>query len=259
MSNQTMVEQQRNPIDAVFTTCLLNDGKILDADLHFQRIHDHAERLRIRLHPEIRKNIIKSICDQLKDHSSSSSPELLRIEICRDENILCSTRPLPAYQPFLQAISMELPNWNQAVLGCKHGDWGPYKHAHEIAQQHHCQLAIFMNNNTIIDADRATPVLLDRDGVLWMSAERYGAVRSLTLESILNDVKALGFEVQYGHITEKMILHCRELLAVGTGIGVATIDRIDGIEIGEQSQFAQHIYECLQHHRNNSQSWLNIW
>ena len=47
MSNQTMVEQQRNPTDAVFTTCLLNDGKILDADLHFQRIHDHAERLRI--------------------------------------------------------------------------------------------------------------------------------------------------------------------------------------------------------------------
>ena len=97
-------------------------------------------------------------------------------------------------------------------------------------------MAFLCEDGAILDADRGTPVLLDQDGVIWTPDPEHGSVESITLGLIRPHVESRGFIFRTGRLVESMIQHARELLVVGTGLGILPIAEIDDQDVGEGSR-----------------------
>ncbi|MDA0715322.1 MAG: aminotransferase class IV [archaeon] len=255
-----MALAEMQPVDAVFTTCVWDGcGNLLDGRLHFNRMNHHADRLGIQLPSSLESEVFKQLQPHLKNESQPQRPsELLKIEVHADGNVKISTRTLPPYQAYLRAMSIAAPRWSGAITGCKHGAWRPYLEARDIANQHQLDIALFMHENNVVDADRATPCLISEDGVLWISSQQFGGVASITFEAIQKELEQHGFAIQFGCLTERMIRSCRELFVCGTGVGFAQIIEIDSIPIGSSQSITNEIHQLYIQHQNNKVSWSSL-
>ena len=79
----------------------------------------------------------------------------------------------------------------------------------------------------MIDGDRATLIILDKDGTAWVSSEEYGSIRSITIELIKSHLRKNGIPLSFGKITSELILRSSDAIMVGTGLGVTRINSID--------------------------------
>lgn len=248
------------PTDAVFTTCLWDGrGYVLDWPLHLKRLEEHS----IRLGFELPADMAKKISDQLEPFLTNQSEfkgvhQLLRIEVQKNGSCDVTMRTPPTLQRQMRAISVEAPQWNHTITGCKHADWLPYIEAKSLAKSHGTDISVFMHDNAIVDADRATPALITNDGELWVASEQQGCVRSITLGGMLDKMVAHGFSIRYGKLTERMIRTCREFVVFGTGVGVTQITEIDSIRIGTTQSIADELRTCLALHREDPKSWTKV-
>jgi branched-subunit amino acid aminotransferase/4-amino-4-deoxychorismate lyase len=251
---------RNEPTDAVFTTCLWDGrGQVLDWPLHLRRLEEHAHRLEFKLPDDISQKISEQLTQYLtRQGEPDGMHQLLRITLQNHGHCELTFRTPPTFQRQMRAISVEAPRWNQSITGCKHADWYPYRDAKSFAESHGTDISVFMHDNAIVDADRATPALMTNDGELWVASEQQGCVRSITLGGMMNEMVLHGFSIRYGKLTERMIRTCREFVVFGTGVGVAQITEIDGIRIGTTQSIANELRTCLALHRENPQSWTKV-
>ena len=132
----------------------------------------------------------------------------------------------------MKAISVPDPLWPENIKGTKHGDWEPYKKARKKAIDAGAHIALFVEDEAVTDADRATPILLDVDGTVWIADSLNGGVDSITASIITNSLEDNGIPINRGRLHQKLIGRAMEFIVVGSGIGVARIDDIDGQKIG---------------------------
>jgi len=210
------------PRSAVFTTALVKDGEILAFEKHLNRLAEHAKRLRIDLPANIEELI--------RNEHSSQGMQLMRIRW--DGELHLSYRGA-FRQRFAEAVSLPAPRWTSSVTGCKHGDWEAYRKAREAALEKGADVALLIHENAIVDAARAMPIILDEDGTLWIASKDQGGVSSITFELLRPGIIELGIPISEGKLNERLTARAREVLVVGTGIGVANISEIDGVEIGD--------------------------
>ncbi len=255
-----MDDLRNKPTDAVFTTCLWDGrGHVLDWPLHLNRLKEHAIRLGFELPSDMHQKISEKLEPFLIHQGELDGvQQLLRIEVQKNGNCELTFRTPPILQRQMKAISVEAPRWNQIITGCKHADWLPYIDARRLAESHGTDISMFMYDNAIVDADRATPALMTNDGELWVASEQLGCVRSITLGGMLNKMVANGFSIRYGKLTERMIRTCREFVVFGTGVGVTRITEIDRIRIGTTQSIADELQTCLALHREDPQSWTKV-
>ena len=64
----------------------------------------------------------------------------------------------------------------------------------------------------IIDAGQATPVVLDVDGVAYFPKPSDGAVRSITLDSIIEQIIEQGIPIKEGNLNERLVSRAREMV-----------------------------------------------
>lgn len=251
---------RNEPTDAVFTTCLWDGcGHVLDWQRHLKRLEAHSIRLGFELPDDMSQKISEKLKPALTNHGERNElHQLLRIEVQKNGSIELTFRTLPPFQRQIRAISVEAPRWNHSITGCKHADWRPYIDAKSMAESHGTDISVFMHDNAIVDADRATPALITNDGELWVASEQQGCVSSITFEGMLEKLIAHGFSVRYGKLTERMVRTCREFVVFGTGVGVTQITEIDGIRIGTTQSIADELRSCLVLHRENPQSWTKV-
>lgn len=228
----------QDPFSSVFTT-LASDGghNLAFLQEHLQRMERHAERLDIKLPKDIEEKIrdgIKNIPIDLEP--DAIPPSLVTIRVTEEGDFQISGRANTKYRNTVSAISVTAPIWSKRVRGTKHGAWQPYLDAKKHARKSGADVALLIDNGAIIDADRATPVLLDQDGTLWVADNKQGGVDSITLQIILPELEKAGMPVNKGRIHEKMIGRAKEIILVGTGIGVVRIEEIDGQEIGDEEE-----------------------
>ena len=141
-------------------------------------------------------------------------------------------RSFPEYKPKIRAIYVEAPEFEDRVMGTKHGHWQPYHEAKIQAGAQGADISLLVKDELVIDADRASPILLDAQGIAWASDERNGSVRSVTFEALIELFTQNGIPIQFGNITKKMIESCQELIVVGTGMRVAMVSHIHAQKIG---------------------------
>ena len=132
----------------------------------------------------------------------------------------------------IEAITVPAPRWNRKVTGTKHGDWAPYHRARLKADSEGADLALLVHEFSIIDGDRASPILLDEGGVVWYSSSEQGGVESITRSIILSRLGEHGFPFQSGNLTERLVARAHEMVALGSGMGACRIITIDGEDIG---------------------------
>ena len=91
-----------------------------------------------------------------------------------------------------------------------------------------------VHDYSIVDGDRCTPLVMDEDGVVWVSHAN-SSVSSITLNAIHDSILEAGFHIQQGNLNERLVARCVEAIAVGSGVGVLKIDSIDNETIGDGS------------------------
>jgi len=201
-----------------------------------------------------------SVLTAMKDISSIENEKLIpagliSVRLFKDGKITCKGRVNRQRQPPLAAISQVAPRWSKRVTGCKHGNWNTYDEARKNARSAGADIALLAHDGAIIDGDRSTPVLLDEDGEAWIAERESGGIDSITLNVIIGALNQHGIPVNRGIINERMLAKARELIVVGSGIGVARVEELDeqSIGIGEDAELSKAASQILA--KALEQSW----
>lgn len=214
------------PKSAVFTTVRARKGELFHLDLHLERLAIHAKILGIEV-PEV---IIPSELEGL-----------VRIEINSGQ---VSFDVKPFYQEIhmeAEGITVPAPRWTRKVTGTKHGDWQPYREITEDVFSKGADVGLLVHDYCIIDGDRVMPLVLDDDGVVWVSDSKLGGVSSVTFDVCKNAIKDAGFVISSGRLNERMVARAKEIVLLGTGMGAARLTVLDDVDIGDGSDNLQQI------------------
>ena len=253
---------QSRPRDSVFTTVTWDGlSHFADYKTHLKRLSDHAKRLRISLPENIESLISEHFLAILPlENGQQKQPlGLVKISIDSDANVQLSSRPITLRNEEIEAVTVPAPRWNRKVTGTKHGDWVPYHQARMKADDVGADLALLVHDFSIIDGDRASPILLDEDGVVWYSNSESGGVESITRSIILTNLEEHGLPFQNGKLTERLVARAHEMVALGSGMGASRIITIDGEDIGgAANELTQICQQILSQHYADSDNWTKM-
>ena len=119
-------------------------------------------------------------------------------------------------------------------LGVKHGAWGGYRAAIGEAQRRGADAALLTDEDgSIVDGDRALPVILGADGIIRHPGPADGAVASATLAAVLKEAPPC--EVREERLSMEMILNAREVVLLGSGVGCVAVKSVDGVALDNTS------------------------
>tara|TARA_B110000305_G_C19336106_1_gene586673 strand:- start:422 stop:1204 length:783 start_codon:yes stop_codon:yes gene_type:complete len=249
-----------NPRDAVFTTALWNGAFALaDWELHVQRLVENAKQLRLELPRDMTQQLIDFFEQEKSKQEPSLEPsKLIRIECLRTGKMVFEVRTLSFRNEEIDAITLPAPRWSSKVNGTKHGDWKPYRDAHEVAEKRGADIAFLVHDYAIIDADRAMPIVLDDDGTAWVAAQTEGGVASITLKILIDGLEAAGIPVHFGRLNERLVARAAEVIAVGSGIGACRVLSLDDEMLGEGVSLSNRCQSLLEIHYQDKATWFDV-
>ena len=230
--------ENSNPCFEVWSTVAW-DGKesLLSANLHFDRMERHTHRLNFSLPENFRKNIFRELVNLNFSEKSivqeNQPPFLVKISITNEGILSLSPRLNQTWPSVLKAITVSAPSWEGEIRGTKHGDWGPYFDARTLALENNADISLLIEHDSLIDGDRCMPILLDIDGTAYYPRVEDGALDSITLEQIHNCLENSGIPIRPAIITMNLILRAKEMIVIGSGMGIQSLGEIDGRKIGK--------------------------
>ena len=217
------------PKSAVFTTVRARNGHLYHLNFHLDRLSRHAEKLGIII-PEF--------------EIPGGLDGLVRIQV--DVNgAQFTTKPI--YQEIhmdAEGITAPAPRWTRKVSGTKHGDWDAYRKITTDAFSKGADVALLVHEHCIIDGDRVMPIVLDEDGVVWISGPEFGGVDSVTYDVCKPHIEKSGFVISEGRLNERLVARAKEVVLLGTGMGAARLTVLDDVDIGDGSSFLQQV--CIE-------------
>ena len=214
------------PKSAVFTTVRARNGHLFHLDLHKARLHQHAEILGIQI-PEF--------------EIPSGLDGLIRIQIDESGVVFNS---IPFYQEIhmeAEGITVPAPRWTRKVTGTKHGDWDSYRKITRDTFSKGADVALLVHEHCIVDGDRVMPLVLDEDGVVWISGPEFGGVSSVTFDVCRPEIEAAGFVISEGRLNERLVARAKEFVLLGSGMGAARLTVLDDVDIGDGSNKLQQV------------------
>ena len=251
-----MSEVNPSPRSSVFTTMRFSQERGLFLfESHLARMLEHAAKLRIDESNINREGFL----ELLQKNPPQISEGLVRIECTKNSKLSVAYRPFTIQNEAIDAITVPSPIWPPRVAGTKHGAWGAYIEARNFAEQKGADLALMVHDYSIVDGDRCTPLVLDEDGVVWVSHAN-SSVSSVTFNGMHDSLIEAGFHIQQGNLNERLVARCVEAIAVGSGVGVLKIDSIDNEIIGDGgTRLFDVCVNILDNNYNNPSNWEEVW
>lgn len=209
----------------------------MSSDLHFERMIRHADKLGLECPPDLSDRVFSKLREVVppeeRNECSDQDPFLLIVKVTSGGEIILqgSINNIWPKTP-LSAISVSAPVWDDGIRGTKHGDYQPYRDAREVAINNGADIGLLFEDGNLIDGDRCSPLLLDRDGVAYHPRHSDGALDSVSLEVIKPFLESSGIPVRGAKITLGMITRCSEMIVCGSGMGIKSLGKIDGRKIG---------------------------
>lgn len=236
------------PRSEVFTTVLVNEhGEVADWPAHRQRLSEHAKRLRLTLPDE----------DPEIHPPPTAALGLARIGFA-GEGWHVTVRHHGVRNEDVDAISVPAPRWNDRTNGTKHGDWEAYMLAKQAAEDAGCDAALLVHEFAIVDGDRATPLVLDEDGTVWMAPNEAGGVDGVVAKQLERWLPGVGLPVVKGNLNERTVARCAELVLVGTGMGVCHVSSLDGVKLGNARALSTACHALLSQHFTDEGTWSTV-
>ena len=65
------------------------------------------------------------------------------------------------------------------------------------------------------------PLVLDEDGVVWISGPEFGGVDSVTFDICRPKIEKAGFVISEGRLNERLVARAKEIVLLGSGMGAA--------------------------------------
>tara|TARA_B100001113_G_C21049642_1_gene596134 strand:- start:535 stop:1221 length:687 start_codon:yes stop_codon:yes gene_type:complete len=214
------------PKSAVFTTVRARNGHLFHFDLHKARLQRHAEILGIRI-PEF--------------EIPPGLDGLIRVQIDESGVVFNS---IPFYQEIhmeAEGLTVPAPRWTRKVTGTKHGDWDAYRKITTDTFSKGADVALLVHEHCIVDGDRVMPLVLDEDGVVWISGAEFGGVDSVTFDVCRPEIEAAGFVISEGRLNERLVARAKEFVLLGSGMGAARLTVLDDVDIGDGSNKLQQV------------------
>ena len=243
------------PQSAVFTTVLWDGGsKIADFEQHLDRLKKHAQRLRIIL-PD---NLVETITKLLPKNTGGMQLLNITYDVGKKE-ILLTPRELPSTRNCdIHAMTLPVNYWMGEVTGTKHGDWQPYLDAKNQANESGADIALLIDEYSIIDSDRASIIVIDEDGVAYATNSNK-SVDGITQKILMSNLEKMGIPLNYGKLNERLVARCSEMIAVGVGLGCCRVVTIDGETIGHEHPVVYpNFVAYLAQHYSNSNNWVDL-
>lgn len=214
----------KGPKSAVFTTIRARGGKLFHLDYHTKRLKKHAAILGIQI-PKI----------EFPDGLDG----LITVKVNQSGVDITS-------KPFYQEIHMEAegftfpaPRWSRKIMGTKHGEWDEYQRITSEVFERGADVGLLVHDFCIVDGDRVMPLILDEDGVVWISDDKLGGVDSVTFEVCKPAIESAGFIISKGRLNERMVARAKEFVLLGSGMGAARLTTLDGVDLGDGSDSLQ--------------------
>jgi len=254
--------ENSNPRFEVWSTVAW-DGKdsLLAANLHFDRMERHARRLNFSLPDNFRKSIFTKLGDLTFSETSvvqeDQPPYLVKIGITNEGIFSLIPRLNQKWPSILKAITVSAPIWDGEIRGTKHGDWKPYFDARKLALENNADISLLIENDNLIDGDRCMPIILDIDGTAYYPRIEEGALDSITLEQIKKCLENSGIPISPAIITMNLILRAKEMIVIGSGMGIQSLGEIDGRKIGlPRGRLYESAMSCWKYRLSNA--WESI-
>lgn len=209
----------------------------MSSDLHFERMIRHADKLGLECPPDLSDRVFSRLREVVppeeRNECSDQDPFLLIVKVTSGGEIILQGSINNKWpETPLSAISVSAPVWDDGIRGTKHGDYQPYRDAREVAINNGADIGLLFEDGNLIDGDRCSPLLLDRDGVAYHPRHSDGALDSVSLEVIKPFLESSGIPVRGAKITLGMITRCSEMIVCGSGMGIKSLGKIDGRKIG---------------------------
>ena len=209
---------------AVFTTLRWDKGRVAWLEEHLERIRAHARRLDIDWPTDFN--------ERLASTNPIGDGNLCQVQLTREGQIELTLRQTDYPPSPLSAISHTAPRFTRKAQGTKHAAWTPYTDARTTARKAGADIALLVHEGAVVDGDRCTPILLDSDGVAYAPSLEGGGIDSVTLSVLGPAIESAGIPFRHARLTETLLGRASEIIVVGTGIGVAWLDEIDGQGVG---------------------------
>jgi branched-subunit amino acid aminotransferase/4-amino-4-deoxychorismate lyase len=241
----------RSPKQASFTTLPWDGGrKVRLPQLHMQRLRDHCQQLGITWPDDFTEQLERALQTLSPDDSGaqecnqlSQPAALLRVEVNDNGVVELAGRPCAETKRDVAGITHPAPRFDTTIQGMKHADWQSYYDSGLAARQANTDVALLIHDGAVIDGDRATPMLLDQDGVAWLSSPELGGVHSTTVEFLLDALDDAGIPLQYGRLTAPMLAQAREVVMVGSGVVAVNLVEVDGQPLANSSSILQPMFQ----------------
>ncbi len=205
----------------------MNTGHVAWLPLHLSRMRAHAERLGIDWPTDISQ--------LLKESSIQGEGNLCRIQLNANGTVNLTLRESNYPNSPLVAISRPAPRFAENIQGTKHAAWEDYSNARTSSIDSGANIALLVHDGVVVDGDHCTPILLDVDGVALAPSLDGGGVDSITLSILKPAIEAAGIPFRFARLTENLLGRARELIVVGTGVGVAWLNQVDDQNVGTGS------------------------
>ncbi|MEE2758732.1 MAG: aminotransferase class IV [Candidatus Thermoplasmatota archaeon] len=213
---------------SVFTTLRWkNSGDVAWLQDHLSRLHIHANRLGIKWPANME--------ELLKESYVKGEGNLCRIQLNRDGSVELTLRVSEYPNSPLTASSHPAPRFSDNIQGTKHAEWEGYNEARRQSEGKGTDIGLLVHEGNVVDGDRCTPILLDIDGVAYAPTLDGGGVDSITLTLLKPALENAGIPFRYARLTERLLGRASEIIVVGTGVGVAWLNEIDGQRVGNGS------------------------
>ena len=95
--------------------------------------------------------------------------------------------------------------------------------------------------------------------LVWAAADEDGGVDSITLKTLMKGLSEAGLPLHRGHLNERRVARATAMVLVGTGLGVASVETIDGVPFASPSQRLFEVCSAAYtEHMNDSTTWTNL-
>ena len=262
------IGDSRSPLEASFTTLPWDGGRLVRSpELHMKRLKEHVEKLGLTWPDDFAEQLASALETLSPDESEGQDanengqpPALLRVEVDENGVVELAGRPCVRTSREVVGVAYPAPRYPTDIQGLKHADWNAYFEAGAAARDAGADVALLVHEGAVIDGDRATPMLLDRDGVAWVSDPSLGGVHSTTLELLLMTLEEEGIPLHQGRLTEAMFARAREVVMVGSGVVAVRLVSLDGEDVGSGVSILQPLFQnaVVQNGWTSFDEWLEV-
>jgi branched-chain amino acid aminotransferase len=207
--------------DGLFETMKFHQGRLLLADLHFERLFLSLRLLQIEC-PEtfIKTNLLAFIASLCKQNGCVDNARV-RLAVYRDE--------LNKAQYVIEAIPLQkqVNEWQEeglriclypytrkamdALANVKSANYLPYVLAGKYAAEEGFDDAIVLNaQNLLCDSSKANLFIISGNA-LWTPALHQGCINGVMRRVVIDQAKSLGYKVRQDEVSEDQLLHAEEV------------------------------------------------